>query len=104
MPFVGKPHSDPILRECPKLLNQAVLEFFRPFSRKECNYLVAAADKLRSVSPVTIWSVDECDPFRVAGIPTVFGASHLLHGGLTDKGWQRGAHLTHVKFLVLHFN
>src|SRR5258705_11821196 len=98
MPFVGKPHSDPILRECPKLLNQAVLEFFRPFARKECNYLCTTADKLRSVSPVTVRSVDECDPFRVAGIPTVFGASHLLHGSLTGKGWQRGAYLSAVNF------
>src|SRR5450631_1189452 len=68
MPFVGKPHSDPILRECPKLLNQAVFELLRPFARKECDYLGATADKFRSVSPVAVRSIDECDPFGVAGI------------------------------------
>src|SRR6267142_2363580 len=96
MPFVGKPHSDPILRECPKLLNQAVVKLLRPFAPKECDYLGATADKLRSVSPVTVRGIDECDPFRIAGIPAVFGASHLLPGSLTSKGWQRGADLSHV--------
>jgi len=44
MPFVGKPHSDPILRECPEFLNQAVVELLRPFAPKKCDYLGTASD------------------------------------------------------------
>jgi hypothetical protein len=104
MPFAGKPHSDPIIRECPQLLNQAVFKLLGPFARKKCDYLGAAADKLRSVSPETVRRIDECAPFRIAGIPTVFGASYFLLGSLTSKGWQRWTYLSHVKFLILHFD
>lgn len=90
MPFVSEPHSDPILRECPRLLDQAVVELLCPFAPKECNYFGATADKLRSVSPATVRDIDECDSFRIAGIPTVFGAPHLLRGSLTSKRRQWG--------------
>ncbi|KJC50598.1 hypothetical protein UB31_12115 [Bradyrhizobium sp. LTSP849] len=101
MPFVGKPHSDPILRECPEFLNQAVIQLLRPFAPKERDYLGATSDKLRSISPGTVRSIDERDPFRIAGIPTVFGASHLLRSSLTSERWKWGAGLSHDEILVL---
>ena len=59
MPFVSEPHGDVVVGKGPEFLDEAVGEFLGPFARQERDDLIAAAQELRPVSPVAVWSVDE---------------------------------------------
>ena len=46
VPLVGEAHGDAIIRESPKLFDQAVVEFFRPFTREKSDDVLSSVHKL----------------------------------------------------------
>jgi hypothetical protein len=50
-PFIGEPYGDPVILVGPNLLDQAVVQLPRPFTREKGLDLRTAANKLRTVPP-----------------------------------------------------
>ena len=46
VPFIGKAHGDSIVRESPKLLDQAVVEFLRPFTCEKSDDVLSSVYNL----------------------------------------------------------
>src|SRR6204780_3209538 len=54
MPLVGETHGDSVLAKRPKLLDQPIIEFTRPFARQERLNGFAPLEKFRAVAPAAI--------------------------------------------------
>src|SRR5215471_14297164 len=94
MPFVGKTHGDAVLAEGPDFLDQAVVKLTAPLARQERFDGNAPLKKFRAIAPATIGRIGKRDASRIARIPSVFGHSHFLRGGLGCEGRERrAAHL-----------
>ena len=99
VPFVSETNRDAVFGERPKLLDQPVVDLFRPFPREERNNLGAAANELRPISPCTVRCIGQRHALGIARIPTVFRAADFLHGGLARKRRQRRPAFGHRGFL-----
>src|SRR5450631_138784 len=53
-PFILEAHGDTVLMKCPKLLDQPVIEFVRPFPGEEFHDRRAPTEKLRAVPPPAV--------------------------------------------------
>src|ERR1700734_1718334 len=82
VPLVSESHRDTIARECPQLLDQAIVELAVPFAYQERLDGVAAAEKLRAVAPAAVGRIGERHALGIPGVPGVFGQTHFLRGGL----------------------
>src|SRR5579862_7038194 len=83
--LVGKTNGDAGSIEGPKFLDEAVVELAAPLSGEELDDLFAAVDKLRAVSPLAIYRIDESDLFGVAGVPSVFRFADLCGCGFASE-------------------
>src|SRR3569832_71485 len=95
VPFIGEAHRDPALRERPELLDQPVVDLLGPFAREDRHDLFAAADKLGAVTPRAVRCIGQRHALRIAAVPAVFGAAHLLDGGLAREWRKRWTALGH---------
>src|SRR6185436_19548098 len=77
MPFISKANGDARFVKCPKLLDQAIVEFFGPFAPQELDDGLAPGKKLGPVAPLAVDGIDQRHPLGVARIPAVFGQAHL---------------------------
>ena len=66
VPFILKAHSDAVLMEGPKFLDQPVVEFFRPFAAQEGNDCLASLKELSAIAPATVFGIGRCDAFGIA--------------------------------------
>ena len=89
VPLVSESHGDAISGESPKLLDQAVIQFFRPFARKKGDNLLPSANELRSVPPAGIRGVSQRDFFRITRIPSVFRQTNFLNRRFASEWRQR---------------
>src|SRR5260370_16073159 len=87
VPFVSEAHGNTISGVCPELFDEPVIQFFGPFAFQKLNDFLSSAKKLRSVSPARIDCVSECDLFRIARVPSIFGQANLLNRRLTSE-WR----------------
>src|SRR5882724_4648503 len=88
MPFVGKTRRDAIPVEGPKLFDQPIIEFLRPFAAKKRDDFMSAVYEFRAVSPARIDRVGLSHFFRVARIPSVLCQADLLNGSRTRE-WRK---------------
>src|SRR5580700_7967614 len=51
VPFIGKAHGDTVSFERPKLLNQPIVQLFRPFASEKRDDFLSSVHKFRAVSP-----------------------------------------------------
>src|SRR5580700_3402086 len=51
LPFVGKAHGDTVSLERPKLFDQTVFQFLRPFASEKRDDFLRSVHKFRAVSP-----------------------------------------------------
>src|SRR5215472_6180442 len=94
MPFVGEAHRDAVLAEGPDFLDQAVVKLSAPLARQERFDGGATFKEFGAITPATIGCIGKRDAGGLARIPSVFGHSHLLCGGLGCEGRERrAAHL-----------
>src|SRR5687768_5258500 len=59
MPLVSEAHGDPRTVESPQLLDETIVELFRPLARQELHDLRAAGGKLGPVAPPAVFAVRE---------------------------------------------
>src|SRR5580704_14517839 len=59
MPLVLKPHRDAVATERPEILDQAIVEFPRPFAGKERHDRGSALEKLRAVTPAAVLGIGQ---------------------------------------------
>ena len=62
MPLIGEAHGDAVAGEGPKLLDQAVVQFTRPFAGQEFDDLGAANRKLGPVPPLAVGRIGSSLP------------------------------------------
>src|SRR5438045_8333085 len=91
VPFVLEAHRDAVGLERPEILDQAIIQFPRPFAREERHDGRAALKKFGAVAPAAVLGVGERDTLGVTRIPGVFRHAGLLRGGLFGEGWKRWA-------------
>src|SRR5687767_1180976 len=60
-PFIGETHGNPIVRECPDLLDQPVVHLALPFASEELGNGGTAGEELRPVSPPAVLGIGERD-------------------------------------------
>ncbi len=84
--LVLEPDGDAVTGEGPQLLLQAIVVLLRPFAPQELDDRCASVDEPGAVPSFGVLGVCPCDPFRIAGVPCVFGRLHLLPGGLFGEG------------------
>src|SRR4029077_11607577 len=89
VPFVSEAHGNTISGVCPELFDEPVVQLFRPFAFQKLNDLLPSTEKLSPISPTRIDRVSECDLFRIARIPSIFGQANLLNGRLTSERRHR---------------
>src|SRR5262249_54390779 len=82
VPFICKAHSDPVVAECPHLLNQPIVQLAIPFAREKRLNLLATMNEFRTVAPDAVEGIGERDAGGIASVPGVFGEARLLRGGL----------------------
>src|ERR1700693_2078432 len=51
VPFIGKTHGDTVSLERPKLLDQPIVQLFRPFASEKRDDFLPPVHKFRAVSP-----------------------------------------------------
>src|SRR5689334_12976441 len=89
MPFVGEADGDPVVGPGPKLLDQAVVEFPRPFTGQERDDGRAALQELGPVPPVAVDRVPERYALRIARVPAILCGADLLYRGFERERGQR---------------
>jgi hypothetical protein len=89
VPFVGEPHRDTISIVRPKLFDQPVVQFFRPFACEKFNDLLPRCGKFSAISLLRVDGVCKSDLFWIARIPAVLRQTDLLDRSLTSKWRQR---------------
>src|SRR6266566_1575686 len=87
VPFVSEAHGNAISGVRPELFDEPVVQLFRPFAFQKLDDFLPSTQKLRPVSPARIDCVSECNLFRIARIPSIFGQANLLDGSLTIE-WR----------------
>ena len=85
VPFVGKANRYSIRSEYPELLYQPIVELPDPFASEEGDNLFAALQEFSTVSPARVHRIRECEPGRVARIPSIFGQSNLFYGAFARE-------------------
>jgi len=96
-PFILETHRDAVLVKAPKLLDQTIVELFRPFARQEVDDGRAALQKFGPVAPATVLGVGAGDLDRIAPIPGVFGEADFLGRGFEGERRQRRAAVGHLQ-------
>ncbi len=91
VPFVGKAHGNAIPVEGPQLLDQPVVQLFRPLAPEKRDDLVPAVDELRTVSPVRLLRIRHGDFFRLTRVPGVFSEANLHNSRLASEWRYRRA-------------
>ncbi len=86
MPFIGIAHRDPVVRKCPELFNQAVIQLFFPFPRQKRLGFLAVGGELSAVAPLGVQRVGQRDFCRVAAVPAVFGQSDFFDRAFASEG------------------
>lgn len=92
MPFIGVAHGDPVLREGPELLDQAVVQLLVPFAFKESLGLGPTMNEFRAVTPLGIRRIGQGDLGGVAAVPAIFGQADLEYRGFPSerRQWRAG--------------
>jgi hypothetical protein len=92
VPLVLKSHRDAVVVERPEILDQAIVEFFRPFAPEERDDRRAALKELRAIAPAAVLGVGERHAFGIARVPGVFRHSSFLGGGFSGerRKWRTG--------------
>src|SRR5215472_1800641 len=57
VPLVLKANRDAILVKSPKLFNEVIVEFLRPFAAQECDDRLASLKELSAVAPAAVFRV-----------------------------------------------
>src|ERR1700720_617419 len=78
VPFVSEAHGNTISGVCPELFDEPVVQLFSPFAFQKLDDLLPSTEKLSPISPARIYSVSECDLFRIARIPSIFGQANFF--------------------------
>src|SRR4051794_40779956 len=76
--FVCEADGDAVFGEGPELLDQAVVQFAVPLAGEEGDNGWTAAQEFVAIAPIAVRGVGQRDPFGVAGVPAILGATHLL--------------------------
>jgi hypothetical protein len=100
MPLILKAHRDAVAVEGPQILDQAVVEFLRPFPGEEGNDRGAALEKFRAVTPAAVFGIGERDALRVARIPGILRHAGFLGGGLSGERRKRRTRHGDLGFLM----
>jgi hypothetical protein len=66
VPFVLKANRDAVALERPEILDQAIIEFLRPFALEKRHDRGAALKKFGAIAPAAVLSVGERDTLGVA--------------------------------------
>src|SRR4051812_20738843 len=69
--LIRKAHRNFSFVKSPKLFDETVLEFPRPFSGQESDDLIPAVNKLGSIAPPAVDSVALRNFFGIASVPVV---------------------------------
>lgn len=85
MIFVGVAHRDPVARECPEFLDQAVVEFPVPLAAQKGLGFIAARYEFGTVAPASIHRVGERYHGRIAAVPAIFRKADLFDGALFSE-------------------
>src|SRR5690242_12251286 len=93
VPFVREAHGDAVFGTGPELLDQAIIELFRPFALEECDDRVAAGEEFSAIAPSTIDAVRKRYTLGVAAVPSVLGHPHLQDRGFAREWRKRRAAL-----------
>ena len=91
VPFIGKTHGDTVSLERPKLLDQPILQLFRPFASEKRDNFLPSVHKFRAVSPTSVNCVSQGHLFRITRVPAIFCQSNLLNSRFACKWRQRSA-------------
>src|SRR5262249_42562992 len=89
VPLILEAHCDAIAVERPEVLDQAIVEFVRPFAREEGDDRRAALEELRAIAPAAVLGIGERDPLGIARVPGVLRHARLLRGGFPGEWRQR---------------
>lgn len=87
--FVGVAHRDPVARECPEFLDQAVVEFLFHL-RSERPRLQRGSLRIRHDCASSIHRVGERYPGRIAAVPAIFRKADLFDGALFSERGSGG--------------
>lgn len=79
--FVGISHGNAIVGEGPKLLDESVVQLFRPFPFEKCLRLCASPRKFSTIAPLRLLGIGQGYPGRVTAVPPIFGEAYLFPGG-----------------------
>src|SRR6266576_3974113 len=90
VPFVGESHRDTIYIVRPKLFDQPVVQFFRPFACEKFDDLLTPVRKFSAISPARIDGVSERHLSWIARIPAVLRQTDLLDRSLASKRREWG--------------
>jgi hypothetical protein len=61
VPFIGKPHGDPVAREGPQFFDEPVLVFSVPLPGQEFDDRLATLQEFVSIPPPAVRCVRECE-------------------------------------------
>src|SRR5690348_2585844 len=95
VPFVRKADSNPVVRKCPKLFDEPIIQFARPFAREELDDRRPSDQELAAVAPPTFRVVGEADAVWVTCIPAILRGADLLECALAGKRGERGTCFRH---------
>src|SRR5204863_5790921 len=90
VPFVGETHRNAIAVVRPQFLDQAVVQFSRPFPCEKFDDLLTPVREFSAISPARIDGVSERHLFWIARIPAVLRQTDLLDRSLASKRRERG--------------
>jgi hypothetical protein len=68
VPFICKPHSDPVVAERPHFLDQPIIELAIPFAREKRLNRLAALNELGAVAPDAIDGIAKGDAGGIAAV------------------------------------
>ena len=89
MPFISKTDGDAVFMECPKFLDQSILQFAIPLPRQKSNNGIATCDEFRPVTPNALERVGRGNFLGTATIPAILSKPNFLRGRFQGKGRQR---------------
>src|SRR3984957_13026648 len=87
--FVGESYRDAVLGKRPQLLDQPVLQLAFPLSREKRHDVLAALENFGAVAPFAVDRIAARHELRVARVPGVFRAAHLLDRGFPGERRKR---------------
>ena len=84
--FVSKTNSNAVVIECPKFLDESIVEFPIPFASQETDDFFAPLNEFSTISPDAIGCVSQRNLVRIARIPVILRLPHFENCGLPSKG------------------